>query len=331
MLRADTGNYNRFLTSLGLALLAASALILYFFFHSTETLLVPLKTLNTLTPTGQDALEARQHALVTLEPLVICISILFALIGIGFLVRGGTRLRLAQVSDEEEGELRKTRARAEIRQLSPEQLADKHDQEARETITAPPDPPFPLPAIADEIDPAEQQAEKGLTRNAGDVRYRERRDAITRIEEEISNVLGTADFPNHSFYPNVEVFSRRLQSLLELDGLFEATDSDADRDVVLEVKLWPGPASLHHVLRYPNAILATVAKYQVMTARPAVGWLLIVISRDYWNLEGVAGMEERLAGIASPAATVSLIREEDLPELYKRFRDLATSMPIKLP
>ena len=55
MFRTDTGNFNRFLTSLGLLMILGALLIPYFFFHDTDTLRIPVKELRELTPVAQDA------------------------------------------------------------------------------------------------------------------------------------------------------------------------------------------------------------------------------------------------------------------------------------
>jgi hypothetical protein len=311
MLRADTGNYNRFLTSLGLALLAAALVIPYFFFHSIDVLQIPRQTLMTLTPTAKDALEGRQHAIVILEPLVVGGSILLALSGIVLLLCGGRRLRNAQDSEEEESELRKTRTRAEIRQLSPERLADKQDQEAREAAAGTPKP-----------------TEKESPRNLGDVRYRELRAAIGRIEERIAAELGRQDFGTHEFLPNVRITSSQFSGALELDGLFEAIDQSTRKDVVLGVKVAPRSYSRPLAQQTANALLAEVAKYEAIIERPATGWLVVVIPETEEPIEDLAQMRSRFTEAVSPAAAITVVREKDLSTLPAEFRQLALSEQV---
>jgi hypothetical protein len=308
MLRADTGNYNRFLTSLGLAMWGAALVIPYFFFRDTETLEVTTAKLRKLTPTGREALEGRQDALVTLEPVVIGTVVLLVLAGAALLFVGGRRLRSAQESEEEENELRKSRTRAEIRQMSPEQLADKQDQEAREAAEEAPKPP------------------PGKRVNLADVRYRELRDAIERVEDRIAKELGSSEFETHDFLPNVRITSSKFTGSLEIDGLFEAKDQSAHKDIVLGVKVVAprrGIAGLADQL--VNELLATVAKYEAIFEQPALGWLVVVIPEMKQRLESLEEIRRRLRDAAAPAGAVTVVREDELPTLAPQFRELVRS------
>ncbi|HSS33375.1 MAG TPA: hypothetical protein VLL27_08870 [Solirubrobacterales bacterium] len=96
MLRTDTGNFNRFLTSLGLLLLLAAVLVPYFYFHDTDTLRIPVKELNGLTDVGREALETRQRREADLEVWVLGFAAVLTISGITALWLGGRRLRVAQ-------------------------------------------------------------------------------------------------------------------------------------------------------------------------------------------------------------------------------------------
>ena len=57
MLRAETGSFNRLLTSLGLVLMGVALILPYFYFRSNDTLLIDEAELERLTPVARDAIE----------------------------------------------------------------------------------------------------------------------------------------------------------------------------------------------------------------------------------------------------------------------------------
>jgi len=333
MPRPDTGNFNRFLTSLGLLLLAAALIVPYFYFQSTDTLRIPAKELRALTETGRDTLERRQDAIATLELGVVIFSVALGAAGVWLLVSGGRRLRRAQVSEEEEDELRKSRARAEIRRLSPEQLEDKRDEQAREAVAEPvkeadaeyasraPTPPPPR------TPPSQVPKETARSRQQEiDRRYLERRKAIARIEEKLAAQLGEAEFETHTFLSNVGVsVPAKGDVVIELDGLFRARDEKTHRDVILEIKLMP-PTTIGPGRIQAESLLSLVARYQAVTERLARGWLLLVVP-DGESI-GAADMtkaEARLDDLLAPLGFATGLHEEDLNEMSARFADLVRS------
>lgn len=314
MLRPDTGNFNRFLTSLGLLLLAAALIVPYFYFQNTETLRIPAAELRELTKTGRETLEGRQDAIETLETWVVGFSVGLGVVGLGLLIFGGRRLRHAQASEEEEDELRKTRARAEIRRMSPEQVEDKRDAQAREELVEPEEaaPPATRP-------PAQPRDESGL-RNLGDVRYRQRRDAIARIEAKAVQIFDTAKFESHAFFGNIMVSAAGGDSL-ELDGLFEARDVDVHRDVVMELKLAP----VKRGQIYTESLFAAIARYRAITERQAFGWLVLVVPAEEPADGDTAITAARLTNRLAPAGLATVIQEQELDELPTRFQSIVAS------
>lgn len=325
MLRPDTGNYNRFLTSLGLLLLAAALIVPYFYFQSTDTLRIPAKELNALTETSKDTLEGRQDAIAAMELFVVGFSAALAACGVFLLVFGGRRLRSAQVSEEEEDELRKSRARAEIRQLSPRRLEEKRDEQAKEAVagSAPPDSAKDG-AVAGQRADAGAQGQPSIQPDAQprerEERYRRRREAIVRIEERIAEVLADETLPHHKFFSNVRVTSTKSSQRIELDGLFEAVDEKTHRDVIVEVRLWQDNAMPAPPRRFGEQLLGTVARYQAVLERPAVGWLLIVVPREEQPTKiSPEQVQRRLGDWFGPAAVATVIEEEGLAGLPMRF------------
>lgn len=331
MPRPDTGNFNRFLTSMGLVLLVAALVIPYFFFQSTDTLRIPAKDLGSLTTTGQEVLTGRQDAISALEPWVLGFSGALAFLGVGLLVSGGRRLRLAQVSEEEEDELRKSRARAEIRQLSPEQLEDKRDEIAREAVKESTKETQPKPTASARAEakapPAPAPRSPAPRANEADRRYRERRVAIERIEEKLLDVLTMNRTGTHSFLSNVVVGSTKPQrKSIKIDGLFQAKDEKTHKDVLLEIRLW-SPFAVKAARVNSESLLATVARYQGVMDRQTAGWILLVVPKDEESATDLDLAEARLTEWIDPVGFATVLPEGQLGEAGQKFEDLWISGP----
>jgi hypothetical protein len=324
MPRPDTGNFNRFLTSMGLVLLVAALVIPYFFFQNTDTLRIPARDLDALTATGREVLAGRQDAIAALEPWVLGFSGALAAVGVGLLVVGGRRLRLAQVSEEEEDELRKSRARAEIRRLSPEQLEDKRDEIARVAVEERAKEPQPKPtasARSEAVSPTISRPRPARSAvNEGDRRYRERRVAIERIEEKLLSAFSADELDSHSFLSNIVVGPLGPQNPIEVDGLFQAKDEKAYKDVLLEIRLWSESAG-RAVRTSSESLLAAVARYQAVMDRRAVGWLLMVVPEDAETAQGLHLLEKKLTQWITPAGIATVLPEDQLQRAPRWFED----------
>jgi hypothetical protein len=108
-----------------------------------------------------------------------------------------------------------------------------------------------------------------------------------------------------------------------LDGLFEARDPSVHRDVVLEIKLWSEPGVLS-MRQYADSLLATVARYQAIADRSAIGWLLMVVPGDEPSDKSFAKAENRVTERLAPAGSATIIQESELDHAGERFNDLLT-------
>lgn len=326
VLRTDTGNYNRFLTSLGLLLLAGALVIPYFYFRNTEVLSIPDSDLHSMTETGRSALTGRQDAIASLEPWIVAIAVLLAAVGVLLLVIGGLRLKSAQESEDEETELRKSRARLEMRRMSPEERAEKATERAQADVDLERESKAPRVKVASprraKARPARaSRAQSHSTTTALDI-VRERQRAIARVEGEIEDVFGAASFPNHRLKLQVKLSS--VADAIRLDGVFESR-SERLRDVVLKTRIVFGPGVISRTARTTaDELVAQLSRYESMTGRRAVGWLVTVVASEAelngpWTPDVFREGGRSLRTALVPFGKAFIVREEKLNNLPAQF------------
>ncbi len=307
MLRTDTGNFNRFLTSLGLVLLAAALVIPYFYFRNTEILSIPDAELREMTETGRTALSDRQDAITSLEPWVVGGAILLALGGGVLLVAGGLRLKSAQESEDEETELRKDRARLELSEMSPAERAAQVAEKA-----------------SDEI---EQERSEAPVVKAGRPpgSWARSEKTIARISERVNVAFQRKDLSGHTFQSQVRIGT--ASHAIRLDGVFESTH-DGDPDVLLETRVASTPRIILKVARsVANDLIAKLTRYQAMTTRPARVWLVYVLrvepSPDD-DPQSLSHAKEILRDAVSPFGDATVITEAEIDQLPELFAETFT-------
>lgn len=260
MLRTDTGNFNRFLTSLGLLLLAGALVIPYFYFRNTDVLEIPDSDLQRMTNTGRSALTGRQDAIAALEPWVVGGGILLAIGGALLVIAGGLRLKAAQKSEDEETELRKNRARLELAEMSPAERAEQVTEKARE-----------------EVAQEERSAGTPGDDQSGWTLWT-RQQAITRVSGRVKEAFEPQRLLTHR--PKWQVRIEAGTEAIRLDGVFESAD-EAHPDILLETRITLDPAVMGKLARnVANDLIAMLSRYQAATKRPAQAWLVFVIPEE---------------------------------------------------
>jgi len=348
--RADTGNFNRFLTSIGLLLLAAALLIPYFYFRDSDTLRIPNAELRELTPTAQQALERRQHRSADLEIPVLVLSVLLAGGGIAALFFGGKRLRIAQGKEDEAIERQARREDYEMQQLSADEVEMKRDEQAREAVrestaeeAAPEEKEEAEPAgKAEESAGKEKEDEEPAIRHvgqpslegqrqlsrqqSGNVRYAQTRAEIARIEEKTKLVLERLELNRFAYFSELQIVSAGGRRQISIDGLFEARTPNQP-DIAMELKVVTAPTrTLRGRARiYTDHLLALLSRYRGVTGREALGWLLIVLpegAEDEDEPVNHLELEETYENFLIGLGKCSVVREQDLDELPSRFTEI---------
>lgn len=316
MLKTDTGNFNRFLTSLGLLLLAGALLIPYFYFHDTDVLRVSRKELNSLTPVGRHALEARQRRASDLEAWVLVLAGALVLGGAGSLYLGGRRLRFAQGKEDEAIDRQAKRDDVEIQRLSATEVEEKRDEQALEAAGEPPRPEPTGEA------PARPPARAEPTFPSPPPTVQESRDAIARIEETLRRTFEGHKNELFEYIPEAKLVSGSRQ--LRIDGLFQSRDGKRP-DVLLELKMNRSSRNLYPRARQiADTALALLTRYRALAGRRATTWVLIVIpaEEDEPPLDERRHQEDLLNSSLAGEGVGTVIPEHDLGRLPARFAEL---------
>jgi hypothetical protein len=326
--RADTGNFNRFLTSIGLLLIAGALLIPYFYFRDSETLQITKAELRDLTPTAQEALERRQRRSADLEVPVLALSILLVGGGISALFFGGKRLRIAQGKEDDAIERQARREDYEFQQLSVDEVEIKRDEQAREAVwedkAAEPEPETkkvegPAPTMPTTRQPQPSAVAGGSPpRNLADVRYRQMREDIARIEEKTKQVLEQIQLDRFEYFSELQIVQAGGRRRVRVDGLFRAKVA-SQPDITLELTVTRIPQSRARL--DADRLLAHLVRYREMTGREALGWLLIVVpeGEDSGDERDWSELEEKYTDLLAGLGRCSTVREQDLDELPDRF------------
>jgi len=323
VLRTDTGNFNRFLTSLGLLLLAAALLIPYFYVHDTDVLRVSRDELRGLTQTGREAIERRQRRAEDLESWVLGLAGLLALGGIGSLYLGGRRLRAAQGKEDAAIERKARKEDVEIQRLSEAEVEKKRDEQAREvaeesTVDEAPRstvPIQPAPQRAEEtaIAPHAPSPSESLAQN---------RAAIGRIEETLRRALEGQKDESFDYISEAKLVAGSQQ--LRIDGLFRSR-KPARPDVLLELRVNRRSRNMRVRSRqFADTALALLMRYRALTERNANVWVLIVVPEEEEELpvDERRQLEDWLNQSLVTEGVGTIISERDLPSLPGRFHEL---------
>jgi hypothetical protein len=304
VLRTDTGNFNRFLTSLGLLLLAGALVIPYLYFRNTDILEIPDADLQRMTDTGRSALIGRQDAIAALEPWVIGGAILLATGGALLVIAGGLRLKAAQKSEDEETELRKNRAQLELDEMSPAERAEQVTEKAREEVAQ----------------EGRNVSTPGVDRSGWGLWTRQR--AITRVSGRVKETFDLQRLLTHR--PKWQVRIGEGAEAIRLEGVFESAD-EAHPDILLETRIALDPAVMGKLARnVANDLIAMLSRYQVATKRPAQGWLVFVVPDESEVSFAADALDRARASLQSAVGKfggATVIQEEEigsLPQLFEQ-------------
>lgn len=305
MPRPDTGTFNRLLTSVGLIFMAAALVIPYFYFQSNDTLMVEQRQLDRLTETARTSIEDRQDDVASVQPYILPGAGVLILVGLGFLVWGGYRLRSTQERDDREAEARTVRAEAGVRDLTPKEKEEK----IAEDVTRPPSGP-PGEATKD----APMEAPLGH-RESRRVTREQRLKAARRVEQKITSAFAQAELDGYLFRPQVAV------GKLKLDGLFISV-SEGQSDVLLEVRVGPtGPATILFV----DQILARVVRYEAERKRRCRPWLVVVLPDTDSNSEEIDAIYQRLERNLGDIGAATVVLESEISMLPIAFENIRRS------
>lgn len=342
MFRTDTGNFNRFLTSIGLLMVAGALVIPYFYFRDTDSLLVSRSELRALTPTAREALETRQGRVADFEGPILGLVALLAIGGVASMVLGGRRLRIAQGKEDAAVDRRAQREGYEIQQLSKDEVEEKRDEQAREVVRDGPDEPKEDgevssgdgPGIPGRPGESRQRAPAAPVeaeyRGSGfasgiSTRLTRTRAEIARIEERAGAILREGAGDSYPYLSDVKIVSGRRR--VSIDGLVKAKKENRP-DVLIELKVVMALRGLRGRARmYTDEMLALLARYEDVTGRGGLAWLILVVPE---NSEGeptvpLRQLEEEFTDMLVGLGRCSVVEERELDLLPERLREILGS------
>jgi hypothetical protein len=296
MPHADTANFNRFLTSLGMLLIAVALVCPYFYFHNSDPLLISAKQLQALTRSERETILGRQQTIAWLETPILASSLVLLTGGIVCLFLGGRRLRAMQTKEDEAMDRQAQRERAAIEDQTDDERNKRLDNQAREAAKS-------------------QDASKGLD-------FLQSRRVVGRTEKRLDESLQGEDFGPYEFLADVKIVSNRSEHQIAIDGLFSANLSGVP-DVLLQRRLVLFNPE-HRITRYGDTMLALLARYRQLTGRDVQGWLVIILSHQAKSLSSMAreGLRAEFDRALAGLGHVTVLDEEQLDEAPARFREL---------
>jgi hypothetical protein len=326
--RADTGNFNRLLTSVGLALVAAALVVPFFFFRDTATLNITRVELNALTATGRDAFVRRQHRIADIEIPVIIFSGCLLLGGGISLFFGGKRLWLAQQKEDAAIDRQAQRDAYEILKQSEGDIDRSRSEQAERVMT-------------------EQQIAKAVAEDLGDwsgsgtkaqsptsstdeapPAYLTMRDNMASLRRELGDfedrvqaVMSEAVYRRYRFSREVQIVPNGRHGIA-LDGLFQARDPGLP-DVALELKLSAGPLGgfASRSTAYVDQLISRLSQYKDVTGKEALGWLLVVLKEGSDPRPAkVREVQQRINDLLGEYGRCTFLSEAELDDAPNRFR-----------
>ncbi|QYI99174.1 hypothetical protein K0028_04440 [Curtobacterium flaccumfaciens pv. flaccumfaciens] len=217
MFRPDFGHLYKYISSVGLALLAAAIVLPWFVLQANEPFLIKTSALKQLTSEAQSAIEDRQHLLSEVQGWMLWISLLLGLVGIGLIGWGfvGWRRQQRRHEDSEEEDLK--RKRLDYRLASPAEVrAEQRKEEAEESANQ--------EASDAAAQPGKSSAPQGAL-PAGPT-PRERWDRLRATETKFNAQLALAFSGEYQVATDVRVVTESGRSVI-VDVLAQAADGKA--------------------------------------------------------------------------------------------------------
>lgn len=271
----ENSHLRKYITTLGVSIVAASIALAGFFFRTQADLLVEASKVGGLTPTAQRTLARRQEYLDIATVAMPWVLLVTSLLGISLTAWGFIGWsRRQQVLDQKE-DAERDRSQLELRKLSRDEEEEKRNAEAAEAV---------------EEDPAaDSLATKGRTvifppRPGGDAEEgpysgerRDFQDWIRSTEDHFYKTLAEA-FHDAEIQSNVRL--TRGKRTRVIDAL--ALPSNGKPGLVVEMK-YSGDAALSHlVARVRDGIVHVTERITLVSdVESRYDGLLVLVRNDY--------------------------------------------------
>lgn len=293
MQKVEYSDLNKFLVSIGVALIAISILIPWLFFREPFDLLIKADELEKLTDLGKEVINGRQEILKKLLCLIPWISLLLFLLGLSILIYGLIRWFKKQQLLDERDDLTNRKLKKELEKLTDEEVVDKAETEYQSTES--------------EIKEDESQETKPKSSKEQFIQ------SYLRIEQTF------ADKFTQFFSESFRVLTNYRIKHFEYDIILNAPLSQ-DEDKIVEIKYYPSGANRQYIRETLIRLEIATKQYQEVAKKSVKPVLLIILPEDKYNLFEIAKLKEtpkQLKHIKFDNLSLHFIREDKIAEMSK--------------
>jgi hypothetical protein len=294
MEKIEYSDLNKFLVSVGVALMAISILIVWLFFKEPFDLLIEQKTLDNLTETAKTIIVNRQGQVSHLLCIIPWVALVLFLLGLTSLIIGLVRWLKKQRLLDERDELTNKKLKKELEKLSEEEVVDKAETEYKQTVD-------------EQAQPAEPKTET----SAKDQFVK----SYLQVEQTISDKLKLF------FSDKYRVLTNYRLKHFEYDIILNAP-LKLDTDKIIEIKYYPNGVTSQYIRE--TLIRMEIAKgfYQETMKKPVKPVLIIVLPESKYNLFEIAKLKattRQLKHIKLDNLSMHFISQNKLNDLTKEW------------
>jgi hypothetical protein len=307
----DSQSFTRLTTSLGLLFCALAIAVPALILRDSGVLRISQRELSGLTPVARQELERRQRLSRDLGEKAWPLGAGFALVGLALLVYSLPRLRKQEAKLERRSDL-------ELEQLLGQQGEAERDEiltrEAREEVLA-----SAAASLPDDGSVGETNVGNHIDRGEGEPAARvPNPDLMAALEASLAAVKGDVQQIEDAVLDRLEAIvprwfrMRRFPRVgtLRLDALL-SSEVDQLPDVVVEVKALSDRELGPRARDAADRGIALAARYQALTGRSALAWVIVVLSTD-----AQPALSDAPVGTDLPdTVEVSVIRRDELDRL----------------
>ena len=293
MEKIEYSDLNKFLVSVGVALMTISILIIWLFFREPFDLLIQKDNLENLTEVAKSIIITRQGRVSQLLCFIPWVSLFLFLLGLASLIIGLVRWWKKQHIIDERDLLTNKKLKKELEKLSEQEIVVKAETEYQETVDE--------PAIT--------------TTTTETTKKEEFVKSYLQVEQIISDKIKLF------FSDKYRVLNNYRLKQFEYDIILNAPLLN-DRDIIIEIKYYPDGAMSQYIRE--TLIRLEIAKkyYQGTMQKDVKPILIIVLPEDKYNLSEIEKLKEipeQLRHIKLDNLSLRFIQEDKLNDLTKEW------------
>lgn len=252
MTNIDYADKHKFISSIGLALIAMAFLLPWMFLSESFDLNIEQGKLNQLTLVSQDVVKKRQDLVQLSITLIPYISIALLIGGIFLLILGLKDWSRQQSIKNETEALTLEMLKRQSLSMTEEQINQKRLQDSE------------VSEVAENIVPQEKTLEKGQSR------IESTRKKSLEIENKILEKFHNLNLKNYDVLTNKSIGGRYF------DGIFASKKKDG-LDVLVELKYFKGIPAKDRLYSILDRQVSVTTSYEKTTGRLARGIILIIL------------------------------------------------------